>query len=181
MASRRDDLGSWLQGTPGDPAARAGLGLPVDGPGSLARVPRRIVALCVDWLASMGVSGLLFPSAGLEPGFFAGAPLATTGVFAVSTILLVGLLGTSVGHRLTGVRVVRLRDVVPAALGAHGGPAVPGVPDPRDARARQVPPPGLLPAVVRTVLLCLVIPAVVWDSDGRGLHDTAAGTALVRR
>jgi len=33
---------------------------------------------------------------------------------------------------------------------------------------------------VRSALLCLVIPAVVWDRDGRGLHDTAAGTVLVR-
>ena len=41
--------------------------------------------------------------------------------------------------------------------------------------------PGLLGALARTVLLCLVIPAVVWDSDGRGLHDRVAGTAIVRR
>jgi hypothetical protein len=34
--------------------------------------------------------------------------------------------------------------------------------------------------VVRTVLLCLVLPAVVWDSSGRGLHDVAAGTVIVR-
>jgi uncharacterized RDD family membrane protein YckC len=33
---------------------------------------------------------------------------------------------------------------------------------------------------VRTVLLCLVIPAFIWDRDGRGLHDKAAGTVVVR-
>jgi hypothetical protein len=34
---------------------------------------------------------------------------------------------------------------------------------------------------VRTVLLCLVIPAVVWDAEGRSLHDRVAGTVIVRR
>ena len=33
---------------------------------------------------------------------------------------------------------------------------------------------------VRTVLLCLAIPAVVTDSSGRGLHDKLAGTVIVR-
>ena len=34
---------------------------------------------------------------------------------------------------------------------------------------------------VRTVLLCLFIPAVIYDKDQRGLHDRWAGTVLVRR
>ena len=40
---------------------------------------------------------------------------------------------------------------------------------------------GPLPALVRTALLCLVLPAVVYDRDQRGLHDRAAATVLVRR
>jgi uncharacterized RDD family membrane protein YckC len=40
---------------------------------------------------------------------------------------------------------------------------------------------GFARGAVRTALLCLVIPAVVWDADGRGLHDKAAGTVIVRR
>ena len=39
---------------------------------------------------------------------------------------------------------------------------------------------GTLRALVRTIGLCLVIPAVVWGSDGRGLHDRWAGTDVVR-
>jgi hypothetical protein len=31
------------------------------------------------------------------------------------------------------------------------------------------------------VLLCIVIPAVIWDSDQRGMHDRLSGTVLVRR
>jgi len=34
--------------------------------------------------------------------------------------------------------------------------------------------------LVRTVLLLLVIPAVVYDRDQRGLHDKAAGAIAVR-
>lgn len=34
-------------------------------------------------------------------------------------------------------------------------------------------------AVVRTALLVLLVPALVVDADGRGLHDRATGTAVV--
>jgi uncharacterized RDD family membrane protein YckC len=35
-------------------------------------------------------------------------------------------------------------------------------------------------AVVRTALLCLLVPALLVDSDGRGLHDRLTDTAVVR-
>ena len=73
-------------------------------------------------------------------------------VFGVVQVLLVGTLGYSVGHRLLGLVVVRL----------DSGPA------------------GTLAALLRTALLVLVIPAAVMDEDGRGLHDRAAGTVVVR-
>jgi len=38
---------------------------------------------------------------------------------------------------------------------------------------------GLYAIAMRTVLLFLVIPAVVWDADGRGLHDRVARTVIV--
>ena len=37
-----------------------------------------------------------------------------------------------------------------------------------------------LRALLRTVLLCLAIPALIWDRDGRGLHDRLARTVEVR-
>lgn len=83
---------------------------------------------------------------------FGGAQWATLAVFAVEQLLLVGTLGYGIGHRIVGIRVVRL----------DGGWA------------------GPLRAVVRTVLLCVVVPAAVWDADQRGLHDKAADTILVR-
>jgi uncharacterized RDD family membrane protein YckC len=79
--------------------------------------------------------------------------LETLGVFAVMTIVLVSLTGASFGQRLLGLRVVSVSD---------GGPVA----------AWRV--------AIRTGLLCLVIPAVVWDRDQRGLHDRAAGSVVVR-
>ena len=35
-------------------------------------------------------------------------------------------------------------------------------------------------AVLRTFLLVLLIPAVIFDRDGRGLHDRLTDTAVVR-
>jgi uncharacterized RDD family membrane protein YckC len=35
-------------------------------------------------------------------------------------------------------------------------------------------------AAVRFVLLCLLVPALIGDREGRGLHDRAAGSAVVR-
>ena len=74
-------------------------------------------------------------------------------VFAVEVLVLTGLAGGSAGQLLSGLRVVRLD---------AGGPV------------------GLPRAVLRTFLLVLLIPALVWDRDGRGLHDRAAGTVVVR-
>jgi uncharacterized RDD family membrane protein YckC len=76
----------------------------------------------------------------------------TLGVFAVMQIVFIPTIGGSVGHRLLGMHVVPLT----------GGWI------------------GLWRPVVRTLLLVIVIPAVVWDSDQRGFHDKVAGTVLIR-
>jgi len=83
---------------------------------------------------------------------FAGNPWANLAVFGVEQALLVGTLGYSIGHRIVGIHVTRL----------DGGPA------------------GPLAGLVRSVLLCLVVPAVIFDPDQRGLHDRAMSTVLVR-
>ncbi|MFZ7087893.1 RDD family protein [Curtobacterium sp. RRHDQ10] len=77
----------------------------------------------------------------------------TLAVFAVLQIVFQALLSGSFGHVCVGLRVVPLR----------GGYI------------------GVVRPIVRTVLLCVVIPAVIFDRDQRGLHDRAAGTVLVRR
>jgi len=150
----RKDVASWLEG-PGavrtDPEDYPGrrLGMPERGPGSLARVGRRLVAILLDWLICNVIAvGFLHYRLG-EGGLGSFKPLV---VFVVMNVLLVGTLGSTMGHRLLGLRVVRLG-------GASAGP---------------------LPAVTRTILLAVVIPAVIWDRDTRGFHDKLAGTALVR-
>jgi uncharacterized RDD family membrane protein YckC len=39
---------------------------------------------------------------------------------------------------------------------------------------------GIGRAGLRTVLLMVLVPAVIFDSDGRGMHDRLTGTAVVR-
>ena len=142
------------------------LGLPESGPGALAPLGRRVVALAIDWVACLLISGAFFV---VDPTAFflsRGNPLATLGIFALENVLLVGSIGNTLGHRLVGLRVRRVF-ATPAGE----------TPDP----VWETAAPGFVSAVVRTVLLCLVVPAVIWDADGRGLHDRLAGTAIVRR
>ncbi|MFD7641166.1 RDD family protein [Kitasatospora sp. NPDC059795] len=80
------------------------------------------------------------------------ANLWTTPLFYAVTVLFLATTGTTVGKRLFGLRVVRL-----------------------DGRRATIPQ-----VLLRTFLLCLVIPAAVWDRDTRGLHDKAVGTVEVR-
>ncbi|RWZ61454.1 RDD family protein [Labedella populi] len=83
-------------------------------------------------------------------GFIDG--LALTLLFAALQILFIPTIGGSIGHRVLGMRVI-----------AIGGGWV-----------------GVWRPIVRTLLLVLVIPALIWDADQRGMHDKIAGTALVR-
>lgn len=76
----------------------------------------------------------------------------TLAVFALEVLVLTWLASGSAGQLVHGLRVVRL-----------------------DGK-----PVGLPRALLRTLLLCLLVPAVVWDRDGRGLHDKAVGTVVVR-
>ena len=39
---------------------------------------------------------------------------------------------------------------------------------------------GPIRAIPRTILVGLIVPAAIWDGDGRGLHDRAAGTIVLR-
>lgn len=83
--------------------------------------------------------------------FFQYDAFATLGIFALTQIVFLTLVNGSVGHI-----VFRMR-VVPLAGGWIGA----------------------WRPLVRTLLLCVVIPALIWDRDQRGLHDKAAGTILV--
>ena len=159
-------MGSWLEGGPTGPGTSGErLGLPPDGRGSKAGLGRRVAALAVDWVACLAISATFFPATSSGLWLSRGSSAATLAIFAAENLLFVGSIGFSFGHRLLGMRVRRI------VVAREGGPA-----EPDDGRA-----PGFGRAAIRTVLLCLIIPAVVWDGDGRGLHDRLAGTAIVRR
>lgn len=78
--------------------------------------------------------------------------LATLLIFAGEVIVLTWLTGASFGQRLLGLRVISI----------DGG---------------RLP---LWRVVIRTAMILLVIPAVVYDDQGRGLHDRAAGSMVMR-
>jgi len=88
----------------------------------------------------------------ISAAFFSYEGFATLVVFALLQIIAIPLASGSIGHLVVGIRVVPIR----------GGWV------------------GAWRPIVRTVLLCVVIPAVIWDADQRGLHDKVAGTVLVR-
>lgn len=101
----REDIGSWLEGPPREsrgayPGER--LGLPENGPGSIAPMWRRVVALFIDGIMSqliaMGLLGYVQGEGGL--GVF--KPLLV--VFVIN-VLMVGTAGWTVGHRVMGLRV----------------------------------------------------------------------------
>lgn len=80
------------------------------------------------------------------------SPWVPVTIFAVQYLLLVGFLGQTFGHRLMGIRVAAM----------DGGR------------------PRWLPVLVRTILLCLAVPAVIFDRDQRGVHDRVSNTMVVR-
>jgi uncharacterized RDD family membrane protein YckC len=123
----------------------AALGLPADGPGSLAGFGQRLGAFGVDAVASGLVAGLV--TAPELPGNWS---LLS---FVLITVVFLAATGQTPGMRLLGLRL------------AHPQPG------------RRL---ALWRAVVRTALLALLVPALVVDADGRGLHDRLTDTAVIR-
>lgn len=74
------------------------LGLAADGSGSIARMGRRIGAICIDWAIAT-----LFSVA-----FFKYDANISLLFFFVEQCLLVSTLGYSIGHRVFGIAVRRL-------------------------------------------------------------------------
>ena len=110
---------------------------------------RRLVALAVDWAACSLVTLVV-----LGPGGYSDSPYSgwvTLAVFWLEASVLPALVGSSFGQLATRVAVVTI----------HGGPVT------------------LLVALVRTALICLVVPPLVFKPDGRGLHDLVVGSVSV--
>ena len=91
--------------TPDAPYPGQRLGVPADGPGSVASWGRRLLALVVDWAASLLVAGLVFGGEVWGQGWQAWMPMA---VFLVEASLLTALLGGSFGQLVLRLGVARL-------------------------------------------------------------------------
>ncbi|MGH3506202.1 MAG: RDD family protein [Nocardioidaceae bacterium] len=125
-------------------------GLPEDGPGSVAGWGRRVAALVVDWVLSLLVVGAF-----VGPEVWSGGGVvqwAPLAVFAAEVWTFTSLLGASAGQLLLGL-VIR-----------------------RTTGARLDPGRALL----RTILICLVIPPLVFNRDQQGLHDLAVDSIALK-
>ncbi len=116
---------------------------------------RRFAALLLDWLASTLTAAVLFGYQWLgEPASAQGwVGVTPLLVLLLEASLLTALAGGSFGQLALRLTVVRV-----------------------DRR-----PVNLLQALLRTALILLVIPPLVFNRDQRGLHDLAAKTVVLRR
>ncbi|WP_034274905.1 RDD family protein [Haloechinothrix halophila] len=128
-------------------------GLPESGPGSVAGGFRRFAAFAVDLIAASLITALfLRPDVG-DVEVMRSFNSAAILAWVVLTVPSAAFFGFTPGMALLGIRVGRL----------DGANSV-----------------GLWRAAVRCVLTVLLIPAAVRNVDGRGWHDRATGTIVVR-
>jgi uncharacterized RDD family membrane protein YckC len=127
------------------------VGLPREGRGSLATWGARILALLVDWIICTVVAVVLFGPRVLVGGGW--TSWMTLSTFFVETTVLVAFAGGSAGQLICRLAVIRLDNT----------------------------PVGLLRSALRAAMVSVVLPALVIGTDRRGLHDLAAGTAVVNR
>ena len=74
-------------------------------------------------------------------------------IFTVQYVLFAALGGATPGHRIVGLKIVRFSDG--------------GMPTPRQA-------------LIRTGLLVLIITAITFDQNGRGINERLSNTVLIR-
>ena len=120
------------------------------GVGSVAGFGRRLAALAADWGLAYLIAALLTVGDALSDPTFSWRVL---GIWYLLTAVPVAVFGASAGQVLLGIRVAVL-----------GSAAVVGVPR----------------ALLRTLLIAVVVPPLVRDADGRGWHDRAVRTVVVR-
>ncbi len=144
---------TWLSGPPGspdDPAADTGR---QDYPGHRLGLPEYGPGSAARFgprILAIMIDWL--PCAVAAQLLTSNPAFSALALFAAMTALSIGIAGRTPGHAVAGLRVALL-DGRRAGFGA---------------------------GVIRTMLLCLVIPPVVYDDDGRGLHDRAVGTIVLR-
>src|SRR5699024_10473147 len=113
VTGMRDSIGSWLSGPSaalpeGEQGAYPGerFGLPETGSGSLSSTGRRVGALVIDWLMSMGIAALILSLIAL-PEWMPWGTL-TLVVWAIFSVVGVWLFAFTPGMAWLGMGVVRL-------------------------------------------------------------------------
>ena len=129
------------------------IGLPASGRGALATTGPRLLAFMVDAAASGLVAALFVPHHAGD-SFADRLPGSWSLIpFALDYVVGVLVAGRTIGMYLTGLRLIRVGDDVAI--------------DP-------------LRIIARTALLVLLVPALIFDRDGRGMHDRLTDTAVVK-
>lgn len=154
---------SWLSGPesagPDRPDTYPGqaLGLPGTGPGSLAGMGRRLLALALDYFIAVGLVALAVPlgwTTWEAIQYSLDVRFAISAVWILLGVVAVRLFGFTPGQYACGLQVI-----------------------PVDSADTGV---GIVRAVGRMLLISLVVPPLFTDADGRGLQDRATATAVVR-
>jgi uncharacterized RDD family membrane protein YckC len=127
----------------------ARLGLPEKGPRAVASWGGRFAALLIDWSASMLVAMALVGTSVMTASDW--RLWLPMMVFFVEKSAFTALIGCSFGQRIMHLAVIT----------AGGGRLEPWR------------------AIVRSGLVCLVIPAIIVGADRRGLNDLLLDTVVV--
>ena len=114
---------------------------------------RRLAAITIDWLASYAIAFAFFAGGGSYSDRIVGTRLSTPLIFVAEYAILIALTGASFGHRLLRLKVVDF---------SHGGL------------------PTIRQALIRTGLMVIIITAITYDDDGRGIHERFSQTKLER-
>lgn len=126
------------------------MGLPQTGPKSMATVGRRAGGVLIDWLISWVVGAFLH----MFTTSLGGTPFLTLVIFILLGSISVILFARTPGQAVLGMGVARV-----------------------DRPGERV---GVWRAVLRSVLTIFIFPAAMVDTDIRGVHDRATGTAVIR-
>ena len=112
-----------------------------------------MLGITIDWLAAYAVTLGFFAGSGsfLERSRGIGGTVLI--VLTIEYLLLITLGGSSFGHRIVGLKVVRFSD---------GGSITP------------------LQALIRTLLMVIIITAITFDENGRGVNERLSNTVLVK-
>lgn len=152
---------TWLSGpsatlgTTAEPPKWPGekLGLPEEGVGAVAGGGRRLVALLLDLFAASLITAIFVRPDYQQVDVMQTYNYASILVWVLLTVPATAFFGFTPGMGAVGVRVGRL----------DGAGSV-----------------GLWRAAVRCLLTFVLIPPLVRNVDGRGVHDRLTGTVVVR-